>query len=162
MKGLSASRQGEQGFTLIELLVVVLIVGILAAVAVPQYFKVVEKGKFSESMSFLGGVQQSEERYLARYGVYWPMTGSGTIAPPPAAAAYPFDANLGDMRYFSATIASNTTGPNYTVTFVRLANPCPAVYGCYSVTYTGPNAAAPNPSCSDGPSGPCATDLLPQ
>ena len=58
------------GFTLIELLVVVLIIGILAAVAVPQYQKAVEKSRITQAMVFLNAVYKGYQLCVLQYGEF--------------------------------------------------------------------------------------------
>ena len=60
----------KSGFTLIELLVVVLIIGVLTAVAVPQYRRAVEKTKATQALALLGSVQQAFKVYLLQNGRY--------------------------------------------------------------------------------------------
>ncbi len=56
------------GFTLIELLVVVLIIGILAAVAVPQYNKAVEKSRLAQARVMLETIYKARDLCYLQYG----------------------------------------------------------------------------------------------
>ncbi|WP_428049049.1 type IV pilin protein [Candidatus Avelusimicrobium caledoniensis] len=62
--------KNKQAFTLIELLVVVLIIGILAAVALPQYQKVVEKSKATQGITLVKAVAQAAQAYYMASGEY--------------------------------------------------------------------------------------------
>ena len=61
---------GNTGFTLIELLVVVLIIGIFAAVAVPQYQKAVLKSRYTQAITLIHAMDKAETSYYLANGKY--------------------------------------------------------------------------------------------
>ena len=80
----------KSAFTLIELLVVVLIIGILASIALPQYQKAVEKSKATQALTLLKSVDTAYTAYYLANGTYptqfdelaveipWPVTQWGS------------------------------------------------------------------------------------
>jgi type IV pilus assembly protein PilA len=56
-------KNGEKGFTLIELLVVIIIIGILAAIALPSFLNQASKARQSEAKTYVGSLNRSQQSY---------------------------------------------------------------------------------------------------
>lgn len=100
-------RDKERGFTLIELMIVVAILGILAAIAIPNFMRFQAKSRQSEAKTNLGAIGTTAESYRAENNSY-------TLTP--AAAEVTFNdlgwAPQGTARYAYGynVSAINTTG----------------------------------------------------
>lgn len=69
----------RKGFTLIELLIVVAIIGIIAAIAIPNLLVALQKGKQKATMGDMKSIGNAVESYLTDWSIV-PQTGPGTVA----------------------------------------------------------------------------------
>jgi type IV pilus assembly protein PilA len=86
MKKLHA-RKG--GFTLIELMIVVAIIGILAAIAIPNFLRFQLKAKSSEGKTNIAAIRTAEQSYYSEFGVYV-STANATPTTAPTSAKQTF------------------------------------------------------------------------
>jgi len=115
----------RRGFTLVELAVVVVIIGVLAAFAVPRFLASVERSKAAEAFNYLSSIQAAQERYHARQGTY-------------AAVLTDLDIKMTTPKYFTPGIVAAGTTLNledsWMLTLTRTG--ASAGYGEYTVTFT--------------------------
>ncbi|MCR9981645.1 pilin [Vibrio diabolicus] len=76
----NSKQKKQQGFTLIELMIVVAVIGVLAAIAVPQYQKYVAKSEAASALASITGHRTNVETYVIENGSF-PST-SGALALP--------------------------------------------------------------------------------
>ncbi len=109
----------HKGFTLIELMIVVAIIGILAAIAIPNFLKYQAKSKQSEAKTNLKGIFTAEISYFGEnngYGTTFDQIGFGLAGADPSTG-------IGGSKAYSFTLDNSTyigvaaAGPTGTITW---------------------------------------------
>ena len=110
---MNGQRNQARGFTLLELLMVVIIMAILASIALPQYFRVVERSRAGQVMQLLASYRGSEIRFKAQNPaeLYTTAVSDLDIEPAPA------------MPSGWATVAVAGTGASTRITVQRVGGP---------------------------------------
>ena len=108
----------RKGFTLLEVLIVVIIIGILAAIAMPQYVGTIEKARSAEAASNIGSLRTSVDRY------WYEQASQATYT---AATMNILDVDnpnsiTGRLFNYTLTDASDASGRNYTIRAERTNN----------------------------------------
>ena len=121
--------KGQKGFTLIELMIVVAIIGILAAIAIPNFLTYQAKSKTSEAKTNLNAIRTGQIAFFAENGVYVSTAQNPTGVP--TAAKQVWTAGAGGVQ---TPTAMPVPPVNYLGTFITTGFvPQGAVYYMYGV-----------------------------
>ena len=127
MQRASAAKRRGGGFTLIELMVALVIVGILAAIAIPNYSRYVIRGNRADAQQFMLTIANTEERYLLDNRGY---------ASDIATLGLSMPSRLNGL-YSTPVITVGTTPPTFLITVTPVAGSAQASDGALTLDNTG-------------------------
>jgi prepilin-type N-terminal cleavage/methylation domain-containing protein len=109
----------KKGFTLIEILVTVLILGVLAAVAIPGFTKARAKAEKNQAIAYLRTVRTSMRMYYGKWKTYVPLANTSAIktvlGAETKAANYNFDVATPTSSTFTATATRSSDSKKVTL-----------------------------------------------
>jgi type IV pilus assembly protein PilA len=157
--------KGQKGFTLIELMIVVAIIGILAAIAIPNFLTYQLKSRQAEAKTNLQAIKTSEIAFQAERGCYIGITAAGVVVPAPALKTAPFTWGAGAVATVPALgwcVAGGTFAGVFTDIGFKATGNVMYLYGVDATTVAAPGLYTTAASCLlyPGVTGTAATGVL--
>ena len=145
-------KNGEKGFTLIELLVVIIIIGILAAIALPSFLNQTAKAKQSEAKTYVATIGKTQQAYFTEKGTFAPGLSYLSLGTPAATDNYSY-LIVGSPTAIDVSYGASSLKPNLTIYVGRISTAALAatseVYSnsivCESTPNAGPATASAAP-----------------
>lgn len=103
----------NRAFTLMELMFAIVIIGVLAALALPRFSRTIEKSRIAEAVNILETLRNAQEAYNLEYGAYTDTLGDLDVTIPPSRN---FNAPALATADPIASIERNAGGYRYTLT----------------------------------------------